>query len=174
MFFLHPWRKGLNILKIFVSCQWKVQEHFSAFPCLSLQLLSCFPVQEGQFPFPLLLIFLPFICNCLFIFLFILGCCGTECAVGAQPALWNQYAGKSPKQNFFPTLLLQKQVENTLVQQDHFPIFFSRKSSAKYSRVFFLHPFSCPWFFCRSICRQNNWNNTFFVGKDKIDLGCRK
>lgn len=36
----------LGILEIFVSCQWKVQEHFSALPCLSLQLLPCFLVQE--------------------------------------------------------------------------------------------------------------------------------
>lgn len=88
-FFFHEGKgfQWLDILEIFVPCQWKVQEHFSAFPCLSLQLLSWFPVQEEQFPFPLLLVFLPFICNCLFIFLFILGCCGTEYAVRAQKAL---------------------------------------------------------------------------------------
>lgn len=79
----------LDILEVFVSWQLKIQEHFS-FPCQSLQLLSCFPVQEEQFLFPLLFIFLPFICSCLFIFLLILGCCGTEYAVRGQPALWNK------------------------------------------------------------------------------------
>lgn len=129
------WRKGFSVADYFGSLCLLVAENTGAFffPLPVSPIVILLSSTRGTVPFSLVIYFPPFHLQLLFIFLLILGCCGTEYAVRGQPTLWNKWVGKSPKQNLFPTLLHcsfpctvlfhKSKWKNTAVQQGNFSSF---------------------------------------------------
>lgn len=106
--FRFPWRKRSSAAEYYGNLCFLAAVSTRAFlhlypPMLSSCLSSPIPGQEQQFPFPLLFLFLPFICNSLFSFLCILGCCGKEYAVRRQPSLWDKWVGEEPQTELAPS-----------------------------------------------------------------------
>lgn len=89
----------LDIMVIFVS---ESTEAFFCFPLPVSSVVILLSNTRGTVPFSLVIYFPPFHLQLSVHLLSILACCGTEYVVRAQPALWNQWPGKSTKQNFSP------------------------------------------------------------------------